>query len=303
MKKYLLMIILFSLALTSKAASLSLETPNPIVPLGTPFAVTVYLDPQGQSVNALEGNLTFPNDKLQLENVYGSDSIVSLWIERPHEAVSGTIAWSGIMPGGFGGVLEPNEAQPTPGQVAVAVFKPLQIGTATIGFGNVSVLLNDGRGTPATVTMSTLTVSVAASSSTAGAALPTALIGDNVPPEPFQINLSRSPNLFNDQWFIAFVAHDKGTGVASYDVLESRTPVVDFSSAAWQPVINPYVLKDQSLASYVYVRATDYAGNSRLASLPPTRQNALSPVLTYLLVIIIGAASFILWLTLRKRKN
>src|SRR3989344_5310183 len=47
------------------------------------FEVSVFLDTQLDDINALEGQIVFPGDLLELQEVRDGNSIVNFWIERP----------------------------------------------------------------------------------------------------------------------------------------------------------------------------------------------------------------------------
>jgi hypothetical protein len=283
------------------AASLSLQTPSQTTQLNTPFAVDVILDSQGQTINATQGSLTFPTDGLVLKGIYEGNSIINLWIQKPQETLSGTIVWSGIIPGGFDGILEPNQTSTSPGKLFAVVFNPIKTGTANINFQTSTVLLNNGRGTPANLTTDGIVITVTSSTNSASQ-LPTMITNDHNPPDPFTITLTRDPNLFNNRWFIVFNAQDKESGVASYGILESIYPRKNINDSEWRTAVSPYALRDQSLASYVYVRAVDYAGNARVAVLAPTHPASVFARLTYAwaIIVILGIA-IALWF-IKKQK-
>ncbi len=299
MKQYLLITVLFSLALSAHAASLNLVTPNLTVSQGIPFTVSVVLDPQGQNINATDGSLSFPADELELQNVYETDSVISLWMIGPRQTASGTIAWSGIAPGGFGGILGANETDLTPGRIFSAVFKPLQTGTVRIGFAHAAVLLGDGQGTPAVLSTHALNITIG-QPDRAAASSANIVAADKNLPEPFNISLGRDPSIENGKWFAVWSTQDKGTGVAAYDIFESKTQMDNIPETDWRPATSPYVLNDQSLMSYVYVRAMDFAGNARVAVLAPENTAALWPNIICLSAIIIAIGGLALWLIRKK---
>src|SRR5258708_5185850 len=65
------------------AATMSVVPAQESVKTGTKFLVTVVLDTQGDKANAYEGMLVFPST-LALDAIRDQDSVVNLWIERPH---------------------------------------------------------------------------------------------------------------------------------------------------------------------------------------------------------------------------
>jgi hypothetical protein len=119
--------------------------------------------------------------------------------------------------------------------------------------------LNDGKGTPVSVSKQALTISVA---KPVKGSLPKdnwqdLLVADNTPPEPFVINLYQDPETNDGQKFIDFYATDNQTGVAYYEVLEGDLAPVRSGS--------PYILQNQlaPLPLKISVIAHDKAGNLR----------------------------------------
>jgi hypothetical protein len=293
-------VLFLNIAITH-AASLSLQTPSQTAQLNTPFAVDVILDPQGQVINATQGVLAFSTDTLMIKGIYTGNSIINLWIQKPQEASSGTIAWGGIIPGGFDGILEPNQTSTLPGKLFTVVFDPVKTGTVDIDFQTSTVLLNNGRGTPANLTTDGIVLTVTSSTNSISP-LPTTITNDHNPPDPFTITLTRDPGFFHNQWFIIFNAQDKESGVASYGILESIYPRKNINDSEWRPVSSPYVLHDQSLSSYVYVRAVDYAGNARIAVLTPAHPVSAFTRLAYVWVIILMLGIVITLWFIKKHK-
>lgn len=298
MKRYIILIPICLMAVTAQAASLEFQPQYQTFVVGTPLTVTVYLDPQGQSVNAVQGQIDFSSTQLALERVYNGNSIIGLWLTRPTEKTAGTIAWSGIIPGGFDGILQAGNTALLPGQLFTMVFRPIASGTATISFNHLDVLLNDGQGTPAQVSARSLTVMSA--STAPDMAIPTVITNDHNPPDPFVVTVSHDPNIFNDRWFAVWNATDKETGVAAYGIFESTGPSKAIDEAAWHPANSPYLLQDQSLQSYIYVRAIDQAGNTRVAVSAPTNPavSHLETVGWFVIIIVVGGLG--LWLFRRK---
>jgi len=64
-----------------------------------------------------------------------------------------------------------------------------------------------------------------------------------------------------------FVAQDKGSGIHHYELQENRKQKIE--NRKWEEAESPYVLKDQKLRSFIYVKAIDRVGNERIAMLPP----------------------------------
>ncbi|MBI4281038.1 hypothetical protein HY628_02475 [Candidatus Uhrbacteria bacterium] len=200
------------------------------------------------------------------------------------------MSFAGVIPGGFQGqrgylfslILESGSRQDT-----------------IIRFDNTQALLNDGSGTPAAVRESPLELRVRE-----GAVVQRyELAPDFEPPESFGIEIARDPSIFDGRWFIVFAAHDKLSGLGSYEVWEQppRWSLKGMlKGEEWVRGQSPYVLTDQTRRSTVLVRATDRAGNRRVERLSPSNNQAWfrqSPLLTALLlgVFAVTVMAGLLW--------
>ncbi len=122
-------------------------------------AATLYLSPAGgtyttdrnftasvrvttnPSMNAAEGAINFPTDKLQIIGVSKTGSIFNLWVQEPSYSNSGSLGnvrFEGV-------VLNPGFAGD--GKVLDITFRVKSEGTANVTFAGGSVLANDGQGT------------------------------------------------------------------------------------------------------------------------------------------------------------
>jgi len=108
--------------------------------IGDTISVALVVNTSDQSVNVVEGKITFPSDKMEVISISKTDSIITLWAQEP--VVSSNqdfIAFSGGIPSpGFIG---------TAGQIMTISFKVKSDGDAVIGIEDAQVLANDGFGT------------------------------------------------------------------------------------------------------------------------------------------------------------
>ncbi|MBI2099628.1 hypothetical protein HYT45_04475 [Candidatus Uhrbacteria bacterium] len=271
------------------AATLFLEGAK-TVGLNKPFEVMLILNAEGEFLNAYEGKITYPFGNLELKEIRDGNSFVNFWIERPKlpEKCDKTceVAFAGITPGGYSG---------SSGLVFSLIFVPAKAGVAEVGIKGTRVLRNDGAGTPATLSSKGLILNIKE-----GFEAPEAgEIKDNELPEPFTITLSRDPNIFDDKYFIVFAAQDKQSGIDRYEVQERRRRQPD--SELWQKAESPYLLADQELQSYIFVRAIDKAGNERLSSLAPIVVSFYKNYLFWIMAILAGAAAYAFWRLLRQK--
>jgi hypothetical protein len=239
--------------LPANAATLDV-TADPTAAIGQPFQVGVALDTQGDDANAIQGEIVFPPNLFTLEAINDGSSPVSLWIEPPHETSSGTIVFSGIVPGGFKG--ETNS-------VFGAILVPTGIGTGVIDIENVQLLRNDGQGSVIPLTTAGQTVVVGSTATSPGE-----LTTPSTTPQKFTPIVSHSPDVYGGKYFLVFSTTDKGSGINHYDVLEMPSGASLGGNPAWITATSPYLLKDQSLSSDIYVRAVNNEGGAIIMKIP-----------------------------------
>ncbi len=273
------------------AAELYLKTAASGVGVGEEFLIDVLADTSDETLNAVEGELIFPAELIEVVGVFERDSVITFWLEKPNfDEADGRIKWSGVTPGGFGNVLSPFGTQPA--RLFSVVFKGKEAGTGQIGFGGVRALRNDGEGTPAGLTISGLTLTVNGKDSKSESKKEEFLTDDE-PPQEFLPLVTADPTVFDGRWFLIFNTQDKESGIERYEVLEKRM-FLDFRF--WTVAESPYLLKDQSLRSRIYVKAVDKQGNERVAELAPTypldwREN----ILPWIIIITILDLAVLFW--------
>jgi hypothetical protein len=237
-------------------------------------------------------------------------------VEEPKIKAPGEVSFSGIIPGGFGGVLQPGTSEKLPGRILTLVFSVRGAGLVDITLKNTQVLLNDGQGTAADVKASGLSLSAAEPRAGSDQAAPgepseeapsqptdtsevksetstTETAVDIIPPEIFTPQIARDQSMFNGRWFLVFIAQDKGFGIDRYEIQESFSakPVSD----KWLPATSPHLLSDQNLQHYIFVRAIDKAGNERLAIFPPSfARPGYEKYLLWIIIIVVSVSLLIL---------
>lgn len=131
--------VFFVSAALAHAASLGLTPATGVYQAGGTFTVNVFVNTNGQAVNAAEGTLNFNPNQLSVVSVNRSSSIFNLWVTEPTFSNSaGTVSFSGGLPSGYTG---------SRGTIMSVTFRAAGAGTARVSFGQGSVLANDGRGT------------------------------------------------------------------------------------------------------------------------------------------------------------
>jgi hypothetical protein len=252
--------VIFALPLRADAAEFKITTPKPTINTQQRVRIEVWLDGQGEAINAIEGKVVWPKDYFALESVSDANSIINFWLAKPSADAGGDLAFAGVIPGGYtesGGLL------------LSAVLQAKKNGEAVLSFKELKALIGDGQGTPAKVTTMPLKLSIASG---------TPLLldfpnPDNERPEDFKPEISNSADLFDNQYFMVFATQDKGSGLDHYEVVESRRELAirTIDPVLWVRAESPYLLKDQKLGSYIYIKAVDKAGNERLVSVAPIK--------------------------------
>lgn len=258
--------VLFGVFSEAMAAQLNLVSQVQGVGVDQEFRADLLLDTEGESINAVEGKISFPAELLELKTVEDGNSIVNLWIQRPEvRAVSCSalceFVFSGITPGGFNGKS---------GLIFSAIFEAKKEGVAKLEVKDARILRNDGAGSAAVLSTAPFEVAIFEEAQVEVPAIQK--IEDREQPELFVPEIARDESISGGEWFIAFVTQDKVSGIDHYEIKESRQKILTFFSR-WRAAESPHVLKDQELRSYIFVKAVDKTGNERIVKLSP--QNPL----------------------------
>ena len=225
------------------------------------FIEEIWLNTEGQEINAIELYLRYPKDILEFFDFSEGGSILKLWVKKPapDKKNPGVLTLIGGVPNGFAGF----------GLVGKLVF---QVKVKEGGLGkedvkieildNSRVLLNDGKGTEAKLRSIAATLTILPyKSKIIKNQWQAELKQDTTPPEPFEIKLAQDSSVFDGKYFIVFSTYDKESGVDYYEVLETG----DKKQRDWKKGESPYLLQDQSLKSIIKVKAVDKAGNERIS--------------------------------------
>ncbi|KKL28592.1 hypothetical protein LCGC14_2373610, partial [marine sediment metagenome] len=124
-----------------ESASLYLSPYQGTFFIGTTFDVSVFINTEGSSINAVQVDLEFSPDLLQVTSPTAGSSFISVWADQPfYSNKQGIISFRG-------GVPSPG-IKTSAGLVSTISFRAKAPGTATISFSDSSkVLLADGKGT------------------------------------------------------------------------------------------------------------------------------------------------------------
>ena len=246
--------IVFSLFLVScqvvYAAIFFSESPTTFG-VGGEIKMDVFIDSEGEMINGVEGRIVIPSNISVKDILYGS-SLVTLWVDRP-EVIDSAIIFSGVSPGGV---------MTRRGYLFTLVLVGNREGGVNFPGSRGVVYLHDGAGTLKTARLNFSPISISASLEKSAV-----LFTDRIPPETFSPIIATSTDVFNGKYFVVFGAQDKESGIAKYEVQETLKRKPD--STLWEETISPYELLDQTLSSYIFVRAIDARGNERMAKISP----------------------------------
>jgi len=138
------LIIILSFSLTSfaraESASLYLSPSSGSFLIGSTFTVSVFVNTEGNEINAVWAELQFPPDKIQITSPTAGTSFVTEWLTPPNYSnEKGIISFKGGIPGGI---------NTSAGLVSSITFRVVSSGEVKIEFReNSKILLNDGKGT------------------------------------------------------------------------------------------------------------------------------------------------------------
>ncbi len=131
-------LLFFLYASITYAADVVLSPASGTYNSGQTFTVSVRAEPNGDSINAVEADLTFDTSVLSVVSVGKTGSAFSLWTTEPTFSNSaGTINFGGGSPTPFS----------TNSTLMTITFRTVAEGAGSVTFANASALAADGRGT------------------------------------------------------------------------------------------------------------------------------------------------------------
>ena len=143
----LVLYFLITSSVQAGGASLYLAPAEGTFFVGSTFTVSIYVNSKGNEINALQVDLVFDPNILQITSQTSGKSFVAEWLTPPsYSNTGGTINFTGGIPGGI---------KTSSGLVSTITFRAKSPGKTEIKFQDASrVFLNDGKGTPLTTTIS-----------------------------------------------------------------------------------------------------------------------------------------------------
>jgi len=325
LKVFILGLVFSFLPVFVLGSSLYLDPKEGEYKLGDHFGIKIRIDPEGECINTISVNLSFPNDILVLEGIDTGESIITIWVDKPFSFdikklnETGKISLAGGIPGGYCGRI-PGDPGLTNLIAELRFFIPSMIvGEAKEQDVEIKILetsqvfLNDGKGTRAKLNLQNSKIKILP---TAGGGLNEwreKLLNDTTPPEPFEVQIQRDPAIFEGKYFIVFFTTDKETGIDYYMVKEGERE--------WKIAKSPYLLENQNLDEEIKVKAVDRAGNETIATLylekakpkeitPPKKEINWKKIVqvSVISVLSITSISFVFFLIrkkllIKKKKN
>lgn len=252
--------------------------------VGTTTGIDVLVDTEGQSINSIDMEVSFSPEFFEFAGYESEGGVVSLWVTKPRETSPGNITFSGVVPGGVERLYDPLNASEKAFPVVRLLFVPTQEGEGAFAVTSAQLLKNDGQGTGIEPSRTPIKVVIG----------PTHPIQnqkqeDVTPPLPFLISqiegslFGKTPNM------ITFEAVDEDTGIHHYEI---RTRGKRFVLAQ-----SPYELPHRFLPYTVTVRAFDFSGNYRDASITIPGDPAVARVF---FIAIVGVLAIVIYVY-RKR--
>jgi hypothetical protein len=223
---------------------------------GQELAMQVTVSTNEGAINAAQGTLHYDPAMLRITSISTGRSVFKFWPVTPAvDEEQGAITFAGGLPTpgykGESGLLFTVHVVPKKSANNQELF--------TWDRSSL-VLLNDGLGTPADLSLSAVRVNVydpLPGHCEEIIAKPT-IAADTVAPEPFEVVITKTDQGFQGQYFASFYAYDADSGIARYEIREN--------SEAWHIEQSPYRLRLQEGRVLLEVKAIDASGNERISS-------------------------------------
>jgi len=290
-KKIILLMFVFAFFVAPKAHAsvITLVPSKSTVGIDEQFYVDVMLDPEDTAINGIEGSVSFAGDNISFVRAETGKSLISLWIEQP-ELKDNAVSFSGIIPSGFSGVIDPfNPDKKLPGLMVRLVFVGKKSDMATIYSAPFSLTLNDGRGSIISAPGASVSVVVQ------NVSVPFQYKNQNDTKPELDAYVTRDQNLFNNNYTLVFQAKDSETGIKDVMIKEGNR--------SWKKITSPYLLEDQSRHSTITLEAENFSGATIVLVINPLPYVFFSKNNVVLLIVFIIILFFIAKKIYEKRKK
>ncbi len=233
------------------AAEIRLDSQKSEIFSGEQFLIDLVIHSE-ESLNAIEGRLIFPEDKLLFKEIRDGNSVINFWIDKPQLEAPGVIFFAGITPGGWSGANN---------DIFSVLFEAKNTGIASIILQDTKALQNDGLGSQ----IALLTHDTAVFIKSGDGNLHKEIFVDRELPEDFNPTVESDPNIFDGRYFLIFATQDKRSGIDHYAVREGEF-------GRFKIAESPYLLENQLLDRKIFVKAIDKSDNERIAVLNEQQQ-------------------------------
>ena len=236
------------------------------------FYIDVFVDPAGESINGIDGSIYFDN-KISFVRAEEGNSMINMWIEKPYLQDDGVIKFSGIIPNGFDGLINPfNPNIKNPGLLMRIIFEGINSGNSSIKISPLNITLNDGKGTL------TKTEEVSKEINILDSVNQYTYKNDTHSEPEIDYKIIKDPNIFSGKYTLIFQASDKGSGIDNVSIKEGRRD--------WQKIESPYLLKDQYRHSKIVLQATNFYGSTVVINIDPMPYDWMDTI--YVVVVILS---------------
>jgi len=277
-KNFRLSILLIALTVlipvSSFGASIFVESSTETLHVGDQVVLRVILNTENANINTIDGeiSLTDVSTSLLIKEINIAQSGFTLWPRTPSLSNDRrSISFVGGVPGGL---MDDNV------HVFNIVIEALRPGKAVLTEKDVTVFLNDGKGTSLKPTFAPKTINVIEGTSDtiikeewAGV-----VSGDTRSPEKFDIEMGSDESVFEGKKFISFSTTDNDSGIDYYVVTEGSLAPVRSGST--------YVLQNQNATEVITVSAYDKAGNVTVSEFDPNSMSSRGKATVILLIIL-----------------
>jgi hypothetical protein len=257
--------------------------------IGEQFYVDVMLDPGGILINGIDAQVSYNPAAVSFVRAETGSSLVGLWITDPKQIDSHTISFAGIMPNGFGGVIDPfNPKHKLPGLMARLVFEGQKAGDASIILATSQVTRNDGYGTIENPLNKPIKITVENN------ARPYEYINASHTSPTLDVKVVRDQNLYDNKYVLVYRAVDRGSGIKEVLLREG--------DGSWKKIESPYVLTDQHRHSILALQANNFSGESVVTTIDPL-PNRFGTLYTIVVTISLLIFIFVIYKIYVHRKN
>ncbi len=267
--------------------------------------IDVMADPEGESINAIAGDVSIPSELLSVGSISTVDAVYPLWLTQPK--ISGDkeldtrtrVTFEGIFPGGFAGVRSPYYAGARAGKLFSVTLYPEKEGDAVVLLENIDIRLNDGQATRVPEDSDILTFTIPSLAS-----LPkrekTSITPHQVSNANIETYLTKDGSADSGAW-VLMIHDDTNTATPKqYSVAESRSASpLDVHFYEWKKVMFPYKLESQSRSYFTHIKAEYDDGSYSYTTIQPVQKNDDTTVIWRILTLI--AIAFLIGYVLKQK--